>query len=166
MCPFVQYGFQFLSDCFLLIFIIKWLLVLKDDVNTPAIFCRYPFLLTLLHKVAVFNFCAATVKVERAFRFHLFNHLQLHRNWFLSFSRFPSNWVFFALTECASICSSSSFGARSTARPRLSTCPSLPANPEANSPGRGHLQTAQCSRPLCIPKGAFSKYETLLLLDC
>ncbi|XP_039864537.1 probable E3 ubiquitin-protein ligase HERC6 isoform X1 [Simochromis diagramma] len=34
----------------------------EDDVSTPAIFCRYPFLLTLLHKVAVFNFCAATVK--------------------------------------------------------------------------------------------------------
>ncbi|XP_038548608.1 probable E3 ubiquitin-protein ligase HERC6 isoform X2 [Micropterus salmoides] len=34
----------------------------EDDVNTPAIFCRYPFLFTLVCKVAVFNIFAVIMK--------------------------------------------------------------------------------------------------------
>ncbi|XP_034025289.1 probable E3 ubiquitin-protein ligase HERC6 isoform X2 [Thalassophryne amazonica] len=34
----------------------------KDDVNTPAIFCRYPFLLNLLCRVSVFNIYAQIIK--------------------------------------------------------------------------------------------------------
>lgn len=34
----------------------------EDNVYTPAIFCRYPFLFTLLHKVAIFNIHADTIK--------------------------------------------------------------------------------------------------------
>lgn len=37
---------------------------LKDDHNTPAIFCRYPFLFTLVCKVAVFNVFAVIMKVK------------------------------------------------------------------------------------------------------
>ncbi|XP_044059535.1 probable E3 ubiquitin-protein ligase HERC6 isoform X2 [Siniperca chuatsi] len=34
----------------------------EDDVNTPAIFCRYPFLFTLVCKVAIFNIFALIMK--------------------------------------------------------------------------------------------------------
>ncbi|XP_068565986.1 probable E3 ubiquitin-protein ligase HERC4 [Cebidichthys violaceus] len=34
----------------------------EDDVNTPAIFCRYPFLFTLVCKVAVFNIFSSIIK--------------------------------------------------------------------------------------------------------
>lgn len=37
--------------------------MVKEDVNMPAIFCRYPFLFTLDCKVAAFQIFAFTVKV-------------------------------------------------------------------------------------------------------
>ncbi|XP_067363614.1 probable E3 ubiquitin-protein ligase HERC6 isoform X1 [Channa argus] len=40
----------------------------EDDVNTPVIFCRYPFLLTLVSKVSVFNVFAYTMKVQYVHR--------------------------------------------------------------------------------------------------
>ncbi|XP_022604120.1 E3 ISG15--protein ligase HERC5-like [Seriola dumerili] len=39
----------------------------EDDENTPVIFCRYPFLFTLVHKVAVFNTYASIMKKTHHF---------------------------------------------------------------------------------------------------
>lgn len=37
--------------------------MVKDDVNTPAIFCRYPFLFNLDLKVGIFEIFAFIIKV-------------------------------------------------------------------------------------------------------
>lgn len=39
----------------------------EDTEQTPAIFCRYPFALNLLYKIAVFNFSATTEKITHHF---------------------------------------------------------------------------------------------------
>ncbi|KAM7413228.1 hypothetical protein PAMA_020550 [Pampus argenteus] len=41
----------------------------EDDVNTPAIFCRYPFLFNLILKVAAFNIFAFIMKKAELFQF-------------------------------------------------------------------------------------------------
>ncbi|KAA8594211.1 hypothetical protein FQN60_005045, partial [Etheostoma spectabile] len=43
----------------------------EDDVNTPAIFCRYPFLFTLVQKVGVFNIVANIRKGAECLVHHL-----------------------------------------------------------------------------------------------
>ncbi|XP_031153119.1 E3 ISG15--protein ligase HERC5-like isoform X1 [Sander lucioperca] len=43
----------------------------EDDVNTPTIFCRYPFLFTLVQKVAVFNTFAQIVKGAECLAYQL-----------------------------------------------------------------------------------------------
>lgn len=147
-----------------------WSFSFKDDENTPAIFCRYPFLFTLVRKVEVFNVFSFIMKV-----YYVYNRLFY---WMSTFkilhdvvAVLPVSYLLydhirlsfhlgFVITDSTTFCAQMGFNvAWSTVERhrRRSPSPGLPANSETNSPGRGHLQTARCSRPLRLQTGAFGK---------